>query len=48
MVLVRDAPPVKNELSRRLLTRFDEAGLSVASATPAATVGVGSGLWCHG
>jgi small-conductance mechanosensitive channel len=31
VVPVRDAPRVKDEMSRRVLIRFDEAGLSVAS-----------------
>ena len=38
VVPVRDARRVKDEMSRRVLARFDEAGLSVASATQDITV----------
>ena len=38
VVPVRNARRVKDEMSRRVLARFDEAGLSVASATQDITV----------
>ena len=38
VVPVRDARRVKDEMSRRVLARFDEAGLSAASAIQDITV----------